>query len=56
MVAVADQIVRNASLQVEAARLVAEKGAIRPLLPAVVDSAARQIEAKALPVHAGQQK
>jgi hypothetical protein len=33
MVAVADQIVKNATLQVKVAILVSEKGAIRPLLP-----------------------
>lgn len=33
IVAVADQIVKNANLQVQVARLVAEKGSIRPLLP-----------------------
>jgi len=33
IVAVADQIVKNASLQVQVAKLVSEKGAIRPLLP-----------------------
>jgi hypothetical protein len=36
IVAVADQIVKNASLQVQAARLVSEKGAIRPHLPSVL--------------------
>lgn len=35
IVAVADQIIRNASLQVQVAKMVAEKGSIRPLLPAV---------------------
>lgn len=35
IVAVADQIVKNASLQVQVAKMVSEKGAIRPLLPAV---------------------
>lgn len=34
IVAIADQIVKNASLQVTVAKLVSEKGAIRPLLPA----------------------
>lgn len=35
IVAAADQIVKNASLQVQVAKLVSEKGAIRPLLPSV---------------------
>lgn len=34
--AVADQIVKNAVLQVQAAKLISEKGAIRPLLPSVL--------------------
>jgi hypothetical protein len=38
IVAVADQIIRNASLQVQVAKMVAEKGSIRPLLPAVAGS------------------
>ena len=33
MVGVADQIIKNAALQVQVAKLVSEKGAIRPLLP-----------------------
>ena len=33
IVAVADQIIRNANLQVTVAKLVSEKGSIRPLLP-----------------------
>lgn len=41
MVKVADQIIKNASLQVQAAKLISEKGAIRPLLPGVL---AEQIE------------
>lgn len=39
LVSVADQIIKNASLQVQVAKLVSEKGAIRPLLPAVVGAA-----------------
>lgn len=38
IVAVADQIIRSASLQVQVAKMVAEKGSIRPLLPAVAGS------------------
>jgi hypothetical protein len=34
MVAVADQIIKNAALQVQVAKIVSEKGNIRPLLPA----------------------
>lgn len=34
IVAVADQIVKNASLQVQVAKLVSEKGNLRPLMPA----------------------
>ena len=45
MVDVADQIIRNASLQVQAAKLVSEKASIRPYLPEVVG---KQIEAKAI--------
>jgi hypothetical protein len=33
IVALADQVVKNAALQVHVAKLVSEKGAIRPLLP-----------------------
>ena len=36
MVAVADQIIKNASLQVSVAKLISEKGAIRPQLPGVL--------------------
>jgi hypothetical protein len=36
IVAVADQIVKNASLQVSAAKLISDKGAIRPHLPGVL--------------------
>lgn len=36
IVAVADQIVRNAGLQVQAAKMVAERGAIKSLLPATL--------------------
>ena len=36
IVAVADQIVKNASLQVQAAKLISEKGAIRPHLPSIL--------------------
>jgi hypothetical protein len=36
IVAVADQIVKNAALQVMAAKLVSDKGAIRPHLPSVL--------------------
>jgi hypothetical protein len=36
IVAVADQIVKNASLQVQAAKLISDKGAIRPILPSVL--------------------
>jgi hypothetical protein len=36
IVAVADQIIKNASLQVQVAKLVSEKGNIRPLMPAAV--------------------
>ena len=36
IVALADQVVKNASLQVQAAKLVSDKGAIRPLLPSVL--------------------
>lgn len=36
IVAVADQIVKAASLQLQAAKLVSEKGNIRPLLPSVI--------------------
>jgi len=42
MVGVADQIVKNASLQVQAAKLLSDKGAIRPLLPSVLGG---QVEA-----------
>jgi hypothetical protein len=38
IVAVADQIVKNASLQLQAAKLVSEKGAIRPHLPTALDA------------------
>lgn len=38
IVAVADQIIKNASLQVQVAKLVSEKGAIRPHLPSVLGS------------------
>lgn len=34
IVAVADQIVKNAALQVQVAKLVSDKGNIRPLMPA----------------------
>lgn len=34
IVAVADQIVKNATLQVKVAQLVSEKGNLRPLMPA----------------------
>lgn len=36
IVAVADQIVKNASLQVQVAKLISEKGAIRPHLPSLL--------------------
>lgn len=36
IVAAADQIIKNAALQVQAAKLLSEKGAIRPQLPAVL--------------------
>lgn len=36
IVAVADQIVKNASLQVQVAKLISDKGAIRPHLPSVL--------------------
>lgn len=36
IVAVADQIVKAASLQVQVAKLMSDKGAIRPLLPTVL--------------------
>ncbi len=36
MVAVADQIIKNASLQGAVAKLVSEKGSIRPQLPVVL--------------------
>lgn len=36
IVGVADQVVKNASLQVQAAKLISEKGAIRPHLPSVL--------------------
>lgn len=39
IVAVADQIVKNASLQVQVAKLVSEKGNLRPLLPAAAGMA-----------------
>lgn len=42
IVAVADQIVKNATLQVQVAKLVSDKGAIRPLLPTVLGE---QVEA-----------
>jgi hypothetical protein len=42
MVAVADQIIKNASLQVQAAKLLSEKGAIRSQLPGVLGE---QVEA-----------
>jgi hypothetical protein len=35
IVAVADKIIKNAALQVQVAKMVAEKGSIRPLLPSV---------------------
>jgi hypothetical protein len=38
IVSLADQIVKSASLQVQAAKLISEKGAIRPHLPAVLGS------------------
>lgn len=34
MVGVADQIIKNAALQVQVAKMVSEKGNVRPLLPA----------------------
>lgn len=34
IVAVADQVVKNASLQVQVAKMVSEKGNLRPLMPA----------------------
>jgi hypothetical protein len=34
IVALADQVVKNASLQVQVAKLVSDKGNIRPLMPA----------------------
>lgn len=34
IVALADQVVKNAALQVQVAKLVSEKGNIRPLMPA----------------------
>jgi len=49
IVAVADQIVKAAALQVQVAKLVAEKGNIRPLLPTtatVADQRPQLIEAK----------
>lgn len=36
LVEVADQIIKNASLQVQAAKLISEKGSIRPILPEVL--------------------
>jgi hypothetical protein len=36
IVAAADQIIKNAALQVQAAKLLSEKGAIRPHLPAIL--------------------
>lgn len=36
IVALADQVVKNASLQVQAAKLLSDKGAIRPHLPSVL--------------------
>lgn len=33
MVGVADQIIKNATLQVNVAKMIAEKGNVRPLLP-----------------------
>jgi hypothetical protein len=39
IVAVADQIIRNATLQVSVAKMVAEKGNIRPLLPTTIGAA-----------------
>lgn len=40
---VADQIIKNASLQVHAAKLLSDKGAIRPHLPSVLGG---QLEAQ----------
>lgn len=34
IVALADQVVKNASLQVQVAKMVSEKGNLRPLMPA----------------------
>lgn len=36
IVDVADQVIRNAALQVQAAKMVAERGAIRSLMPAAL--------------------
>jgi hypothetical protein len=36
IVAAADQIIKNASLQVQVAKMISEKGAIRPHLPAAL--------------------
>lgn len=36
IVALADQVVKNASLQVQVAKLISDKGAIRPHLPEVL--------------------
>lgn len=40
MVGVADQIIKNAALQVQVAKMVSEKGNVRPLLPAAAGIAA----------------
>jgi hypothetical protein len=48
MVAVANEIIRNASLQLEAAKLLSEKGAIRPHLPEMI-GIGKQIDAKPVP-------
>jgi hypothetical protein len=39
IVAAADQIIKSAALQVQAAKLLSEKGAIRPHLPPVLGAA-----------------
>jgi hypothetical protein len=46
IVAAADQIIKNAALQVEAAKLLSDKGAIRPLLPAALNAAAEPAQPK----------
>lgn len=53
VVAVADQIIKNASLQLQAAKLIAEKGNIRSQLPAVLGG---QLEAPRPKLIAGENK